>query len=116
MTVAKNEYLTAFQEILTLNIKACTVEVCIASLPVNEPQPNFKRLRLAESLKDGFRDLVAACLVEYHKDLLLHNLQLLEFDVASKPAGYQIEHLDLSKKPYDNIVEQTQPLKMLHGL
>ena len=53
---------------------------------------------------------------DYHKQLKLRNLQLLEFDVASKPAGYQIEHVDLTKKPYDHIVEQTQPLTMLYGL
>ncbi len=116
MTVARAEVLSALQEILTLDSNTCTVEVCIAALDDNELLPEFRRLRLAESLKEEFRYLVQTALFDYHKQLKLHNLQLLEFDVASKPASYQIEHVDLTKKPYDHIVEQTQPLTMLYGL
>ncbi len=116
MTVAKAEHFTAFQEILKLDISSCTTEVCIASRHDYKDMPEFRRLRLAESVKEEFRALVTAILVEYYKELQLHDLQVLEFDVTSKPASYQIEHLDLSKQPYDNIVEQTQPLEMLYSL
>lgn len=116
MTVAQNAAFTALEEILSLDINTCTVEVCIAALDDKDPLPEFKRLRLAESLKVEFRYLVQNALFDYHKQLKLRNLQLLAFDVASKPASYQIEHVDLTKKPYDHIVEQTQPLTMLHGL
>jgi Kiwa KwaB-like protein len=116
MTVARPEYLTTLQEILSLDINTCMVEVCIAALDDNESLPEFRRLRLAESLKEEFRYLIQTAMFDYRKQLKLRNLQLQEFDVASKPASYQIEHVDLAKKPYDNIVEQTQPLTMLHGL
>jgi hypothetical protein len=98
MTVAHTEALTALQEILSLDIKTCTVEVCIAALDQNELLPEFRRLRLAEALKEDFRSLVLDTQVDYYKQLMFHDLQLLEFDVASKPASYQIEHVDLAKK------------------
>src|SRR5437763_13262922 len=116
MTMARAEYFSTLQEIITLDTNTCTVEVCIAALDDNDSLPEFRRLRLAESLKEEFRYLIGTALFDYHKQLKLHNLQLREFDVASKPAGYQIEHVDLTKKPYDHIVEQTRPLTMLHGL
>ena len=116
MTVAKAEYFNALQEILTLDISTCTAEVCIAARKDNESLPEFRRIRLAESIKKEFRDLVADCLVEYQKQLHLHNLQVLDFDVAGKPEKCQVEHIELTTPPYDHIVEQTQPLAMLHGL
>jgi|SRR5579859_4349077 len=116
MTVARAEALTALQEILSLDISTCTVEVCLASLANNASLPVFKRLRLAEALKEEFRCLIQAALFDYHRQLKLHDLQLLEFDVASKLANHQIEHVDLTKKPYDHIVEQTQSLTLLYGL
>jgi hypothetical protein len=78
--------------------------------------PDFRRLHLAEAVKKDFRDLVAAALIYYYKELQLHNLQLLEFDVEGKLARYQIEFVDLSKQPYDHIMEQTQPMTMLQSL
>lgn len=116
MTLAKAEHLHALQEILTLDVDACTVEVCIASLPPHETMPEFQRLRLIESLKKDFRNTVSKLILESYKELQLHNLQLLDFEVASKPAHYQIEHLDLTKHPYNNITEQIQPLSRLYGL
>jgi len=116
MTVAPTEALTALEEILALDLNTCAVEVCIAALDDGELLPKFKRLHLTESLKEEFRYLVQTAMFDYLKLLKLHNLQLLEFDVASKPAGYQIEHVDLTKKPYDHIVEQTQPLTTLYDL
>ncbi len=116
MTVAKAEYFQTLQDILRLDSSTCTAEVCIAARNDSESLPEFRRIQLAESIKEEFRDLVAASLFEYQKQLQLHNLQVLDFDVASKPESYQIEHIDLAKKPYDNIVEQTHPLAMLHGL
>src|SRR5437762_2191792 len=116
MTVASDKVLTALQEILLLDINTCTAEVCIVALDDKESRPEFRRLRLAETLKEEFRCLVQTALFDYHKQLKLHNLQLLEIDVASKLARYQIEHVDLTKKPYDHIAAQTQPLTMLHSL
>lgn len=116
MTVAKTEYLNALQEILKLDINSCTAEVCIAARKDSEGLPEFRRLSLAQSLKEEFRDLVATCLVEYQKQFQLHNLQVLDFDIAGKPENYQVEHIDLSKQPYDHIMKQTGPLTLLHGL
>jgi hypothetical protein len=116
MTLARAEHLHALQEILTLDANACTVEVCIAALQPGETMPDFQRLRLAESLKKDFRDIVSAFILESYKELQLHNLQLVEFEVASKPERYQIEHLDLAKRPYNNITEQIRPLGSLYGL
>ncbi|GHO56070.1 Kiwa anti-phage protein KwaB-like domain-containing protein [Ktedonobacter robiniae] len=116
MTVARAKYFRALQDILSLDISTCTAEVCIAARKDSESLPEFRRLRLAESIKKEFRDLVADCLVEYQKQLHLHNLQVLDFDVAGKPEKYQVEHIELTKPPYDHIVEQNQPLNMLHGL
>jgi len=116
MTVAKAEYFQTFQDILRLDSSTYTVEVCIAARKDNESLPEFRRIRLAEPVKNEFRDLVADCLVEYQKQLHLHNLQVLDFDVTGKPEKYQVEHIDLAKPPYDHIVKQTQPLTMLHGL
>jgi hypothetical protein len=116
MTLARTEHLHALQEILTLDVDACTVEVCIASLPPDETMPEFQRLRLTESLKKDFRNIVSTLIVESYKELQLHNLQLVGFEVASKPARYQIEHLDLAKRPYNNVTKQVQPLSKLYGL
>jgi len=116
MTLARDEHLHTLQEILTLDVNTCTVEVCIATLPPDETMPEFQRLRLAESLKKDFRNIISTFIVESYKELQLHNLQLVDFEVASKPARYQIEHLDLAKQPYDNVTEQVQPLSRLYGL
>src|SRR5258707_13445181 len=113
MTVAKTDSFSAFQEILALDIDTCTTEVCIASRKDHEGMPEFRRLRLGEAVKEEFRNLVSTALIEYHKELHLCNLQLLDFSVASKPASYQVENMDLSKHHYDNILEQTRPLTML---
>ena len=116
MTVAEAEYFQALQDILKLDINTCTVELCIAARKDNGSMPEFRRLRLAESVKEQFRQLASASLIKYYKQLQLHNLQVLEFDVTGKLESYQIEHLNLAKQPYDNIVEQTRPLRALHGL
>ena|SRR5436309_2946439 len=116
MTVAKAEALRALQEILKLDISTCTAEICIAARQDGEDLPELRLLRLAEPVKEEFRDLVADCLAEYRKQLFLHNLQVIDFDVAGKPEKYQVEHIELSKPPYDHIVAQTQPLTTLHGL
>lgn len=116
MTTARAEHFDTLQDILKLDIRTCTTEVCIAARRENESMPEFRRLRLAESVKEEFRELVAAALLTYHKELHLHNLQVLDFDVASQPQDYQVEHIDLSKQPYDNVLEQTQALTMLHSL
>jgi Domain of unknown function (DUF4868) len=116
MTIAKPEHFQALQDILKLDISTCTAEVCIAARKDSESLPELRRLRLAESIKEEFRDLVAAYLLEYQKQLLLHNLEVLDFDVVSKTASYQIESIDLAKKPYDHIREQVRPLEMLYSL
>jgi hypothetical protein len=116
MTFASTEALTALQEILSLDLTTCTVELCIAALADNDSLPEFRRLRLAQSLKEEFRCLVQSALFDYYKRQKMRNLQLLTFDVASQPASYQIEHVDLTKNPYDHIVEQTLPLTKFYGL
>jgi hypothetical protein len=116
MTSAKDEYMHTLQDILKLDSGTCTAEICIAARKDSTSLPEFRRLRLTESIKEQFRDIVAACLVEYQKQLQLHNLSVLEFDVTGKPDSYQIEHIELAKKPYDHIVEQTRPLLTYQGL
>jgi hypothetical protein len=116
MTAAKAEYFNALQDILKLDLGTCTTEICIASRSDKESMPEFRRLRVSQAVKEEFRDIVGDVCVEYHKALLLHNLEVVEFDVGSKPGKYQVEHLDLSKPPYNNIVRQTQELTMLQGL
>lgn len=116
MTVAKTAYLDALQEILRLDVNTCTVEVCIASRKDDESLPEFRWLHLAEAVKKEFRDLVTAALTDYYKELQLRNLQLLDFDVESKLARHQVEYVDLSKRPYDHIVEQTRSMSMLQSL
>ena len=86
MTMARAEYFSTLQEIITLDTNTCTVEVCIAALDDNDSLPEFRRLRLAESLKEEFRYLIQTAMFDYRKQLKLRNLQLQEFDVASKPA------------------------------
>jgi hypothetical protein len=116
MTVARTECINILQDILKLNTDAYTAEVCIAARKDNESLPEFRRLGLAQSLKEEFRELVAACLVEYQKQLRLRNLQVLDFDVASKPEHYQIEHIDLTRTPYDHVMKQISPLALPFGL
>ncbi len=116
MTVAQAEYFQALQDILNLEIDTCTAEVCIAARKDDESLPEFRRLRLAESVKEEFRDIVADYLVEYRKQLHLHNLELLDFDVTGKPEKYQIEHIELTRQPYNHVVEQTQSLTLLQSM
>ena len=116
MTVAKAEYLTAFQDLLTLDINTCTIEVCIASLPSYTSAFEFKRLKLSQSVQQDFHKLAAVFLLEYYKEQQQQNLQLLQFEAGSKLSGNQVEHLDLSQSPYDSIVKQTQPLIQLDHL
>src|SRR5579883_2119278 len=116
MTVASPEHVQALQEILRLDLATCTAEVCVASRKDSESLPTFRRIRLSEAIKNEFRDLAAASLFEYQKKLQLRDLEVLTFDVIAKLGSNQIEHIDLSRWPYDHIIEQTQPLAMLHGL
>ncbi len=116
MTVATIENSNRIQDIFTLDVSACTIEVCLASVRPNEARPEFKRFRLNQPTKETFREIVKPILLKGNKDAQSHNLKILEFDVSSKPDSHEIEYVDLTKKPYDKIAEQIQPLAMIHGL
>lgn len=118
MTVARAEYLTAFEDILTLDITTCTVEVCIAAQPAyaDASTPQFRRLQLSQPLRDDFRKLAATFLAEYRRAQQDKSLALLQFEAGSQITGNQVEHINLSQSPYDSIVKQTQPLTIVESV
>lgn len=64
MTVATIANSSRLQDIFTLDISACTVEVCLASVRPKEAIPEFKRFHLNHPTKETFREIVKPILLK----------------------------------------------------
>lgn len=99
---------------LDLDVDACDVAVCLASVQHDEPEPRFRRLDLSPHLTDAFREAVSHNLVRYKKEWYKHDLILHPFAVEGQLDDYEVEYLDLST--YDTISKQIEPLALYQGI
>lgn len=103
-----------FDSILELDISACTVTVCLASVAKNETLPKFERLEMTEELSGEFRNILKNHMKEYQQKWKQDELPFSEFHVESIPLEDEIEPLNLSE--YNSILEQLTPLLALTGI
>jgi hypothetical protein len=114
MTTVRANAAQVLRDILALDLRTCSIEVCLASVDEHEPISQFQRLLLSEKLKHTFRDVVIAVLNDYRQELQWHNLVLQDFNVESKPEEHEIEYLDLTS--YGVIAKQIEPLNRFNSL
>ena len=107
MTTAK----TMFERLLSLDLGACEVTVCLASSLKDEAQPRFEKLLLSTELTETFRSVAAYTQTHYSKEYEHHNLTLHSYALDSKPDTHEVEHLDISA--YETIKEQIESLTTL---
>ncbi len=121
ITALKNEsavlahsHQDVFDSVLTLDIKKCTITVCLASVAKTEAVPRFERLRITDTVAAEFSNIVAELIKRYKSEWEAQDLLLPEFATTSKPEAYEIERIDLSA--YNILLEQISPLLSLAGM
>src|SRR5713226_4343696 len=114
MAEAKAEHRNVFNDILTLDLEACDVAVCLAAIQPDETVPLFMTFDLSRNLTGTFRDLVDDVLKGYRKRWHKNTLELLEYAAESKLNDYQVECLDLSVN--DPIAKQIEPLSSFQSI
>jgi len=99
---------TTLKNILTLNLTACDITVCLAALPVGETIPQYELLVLHEDVTTAFRDMLATLLKRYRDAYEKRDMQPRHYEITTKLAPYEMEWLDLSMFPA--IRQQIEPL------
>lgn len=110
----KDEAKSILRGILDLDLAACQVSVCLASVAGDDDVPTFQRLQISDDLIDDFRE-VAASVIQKRKnadddgDLVLH-----PYDAGTNLASHEVEYVDLSQ--HSSIADQIASLSSLTGL
>src|SRR5579875_3401663 len=91
--------LTTLKNILTLDLTAYDITVCLASLPVDEAIPQYELLVLHEDVTTAFRDMLATLLKRYRDAYEKRDIQPRHYEITTKLASYEMEWLDISTFP-----------------
>lgn len=102
------QYIDVLNDIFNVNLNACDVVVCLASVEPGETIPVYLVLELSDPLTETFRDVVSSVMEEYKKGWHKHDLVLHDYTPESQLDDYEIELLDLSD--HDTIRKQIESL------
>jgi hypothetical protein len=92
----KTDNVVALTEILQLDLSSCEVQICMASLAVNEGPPDFERVAISTDLAGEFRKIVEGVFARRRKDLGSGDLVVHSYDPMTKLDSHEVERLDLS--------------------
>jgi hypothetical protein len=113
-TITTGKYQEVFDDVLTLDLSKCAVNVCLASVIHTEAIPRFERMKITVEMANEFRSIVKGLIERYKSEWEPGDLLFPQFALQSKPDAYEIPRLDLSA--YNILLEQVQPLLSLAGM
>ena len=108
------DHKAVFDSILALDLRACAVTVCLASVSKAETIPRFKRLKVKEEVIEEFRGIAGNFLKQYQAELKAEDLLFPEYAAQSSPEAYEVEYINLLA--YTILLEQVTPLLSLAGI
>lgn len=95
-------------QVLTLDVSRCTMQVCIASYLPDEDEPIIQQIPLASEPKSEFRRVVSDALEKWRKQRQEYQLVLWPHLDGSRPESHEFEYLDLDM--HDSIRKQVEAL------
>jgi len=101
-------------EILALDLRACAVTVCLASVSKANGELKLQKLQITDDLTEDFRSVPQAVFAARRKDATTNDLELRPYDPGSKPEQHEVEFIDLAK--HKSIDEQIALLSSLADL
>jgi hypothetical protein len=96
-------------DIFSLDLKTCNVQIYLASTPQNVTVPGYRRVELSEAARADFRSVLAEGFDSHKRSWQKLNIVLLDFAIDTKLEKCQVEYLGLTG--YDHIKEQIEPLE-----
>ena len=100
---------TLLKYILTLDLKHCDINVCIASGEPDDKEYTFRLVHQSEKLAQKFRNAIMEALQTYRGNLEEDNIELRDFSAEAIKPEQEIEYLNIL--PYDSIKKQIQPVE-----
>lgn len=86
---------TVLNRIVSLNVDACEVQLCLASMTDGDA-PDIQRVQISEDVAGEFKEIVKKALTKLKKDYNKGDLVLKDYDPQAKPDHHEVESLDLS--------------------
>lgn len=116
MTPAKNPDPDhkALTEIVSLDLGACEVQICMAGVKKEDDVPEFQHVTISKDVAAEFMKIVSRVFVKRNNDLEQGTLVLHDYDPGTKLDTHEVELLDLSK--HQSIKTQIASLSDLEGL
>ncbi|MHB8597778.1 MAG: Kiwa anti-phage protein KwaB-like domain-containing protein [Ktedonobacteraceae bacterium] len=112
--VETTDYKGVFNNILSIDLNSCTINVCVASVSKTEATPHFQRIKITEEVGVDFRGIIEDFIKKYRSEWNADELLFPEYAPQSDPDTYEIEHISLSA--YNILLEQISPLLSLAGV
>ena len=109
-----NESLIALKKLLSTDMGAAEIAVCLASVEDDYDTPLYMRLQLSEDLTDEFRSVAQTIIEQQRATFENGDLQVRAYNPGSKLDSNEIEHIDLSSEEF--IGNQIESLGMLEDI
>ncbi len=109
MSVDLAQPATLLKYILSLDLKQCDVEVCIAAGDPDSKEYRFQRINKSSKLAQKFCEAIEEALKDYRKNLDEHDIELREFAADTVKPAQEVEYLNIL--PYDSIKKQVEPVE-----
>lgn len=86
---------SVLEGILSLDIDACEVQLCLASLADGDVA-DIQRVQIAHPVASEFREVAKKAIARRKNDLDKGDLVLKEYDAQAKLDGHELEHINLA--------------------
>ncbi|HFD87404.1 MAG TPA: hypothetical protein ENJ35_06995 [Gammaproteobacteria bacterium] len=97
----------ALVDLLDIDLDACTIQLCLASL-LEDDVPEFQKVTVSKEIAQEFQSIVTSFVAKWNRDTEKGDLILHQYDAMSKLDRHEIEYLKLDD--HDSIMEQVESL------
>lgn len=111
---AKANHKSTLDDILQIDLGACLVSVCLASLAQEDDEPKFEKIQLSDDLTKSFSQVVQSVIAKRRKEASNGDLVLHAYHAGSKPEPFEVEYMNLSE--HGSVKKQIASLASLANL